>query len=168
MTGSHRSRLRWGEALRLTVSYQRYAALLLAAAIGSPLLARAVVPDSGTALAAASLVGLWLLAGAVRVGSRLPHKLRATRVYDQRIRRGSFSPEMLRGFCEDPCFRVVARELLGRAGLAGRERRALVRRYAAEARNEPSFILFHLPDEPRTTPAGTRGNTRDPAQEAPR
>jgi hypothetical protein len=132
--------LRARTRVRLWLSYQRYAFLL----IGAP----------AAALAAAALWGPWWLAAAVGLAAiapvgfavevlgRWPRKLRATRVAQARIQAGRFAPSSIRGYCGDPCFRVVAREILAAAGTPRAERRALVRQFSEQLRRERSVVLL--------------------------
>lgn len=126
---------------QLWLSYQRYALLLAAVAI-APLALVALLPSLGLvtaltptwwlALLAAVVAGAPVARFAVQVAARWPDKLRATRVADARRARGRFVPESVGRLCTDPCFRVVAHELLLRAGLSRRERVALVARLSRE------------------------------------
>ena len=45
-------------------------------------------------------------------------------------------------FCGDPCFRVVANEILSRAGLGLTERMRIIRRLAVEKRNQPEYVVL--------------------------
>jgi hypothetical protein len=126
--------------VRLWLSYQRYAFLLVA------------VPAA--ALATAAAWGPWWLAAlvgvaaivpvrfAIEVQGRWPRKLRATRVALARIRAGRFRPASVRRYCGDPCFRVVAREILTTAGIPRAERRALVRQFSEQARRDRDVVLL--------------------------
>ena len=132
--------LRARTRVRLWLSYQRYAFLL----VGAP----------AAALAAAAAWGPWWLAVAVGVAaiapvrfavevwSRWPRKLRATRVALARIRAGRFAPSSVRGYCGDPCFRVVAREILAAAALPRAERRGLIKRFSEQARRDRDVLLL--------------------------
>lgn len=128
------------ELVRLWLGYQRYALLLLA-------LAAAVV--AAIAWWAPAAWWLWLLAAvpvlkllgfAREVYGRWPRKLRATALATRRIACGRFRPRSVRGYCGDPCFRVVAGEILRRAGVERRARRRLIRQFQQEAR-EPAFLV---------------------------
>jgi hypothetical protein len=131
------------ELFWVAVSYQRYAFLL--AFIASGLL------GGGVWL---STAGYWYFGvpaalGAVKVGafsagvaSRLSEKMRVTAVAQRRIDAGRFEPAMVRNFCGDPCFRVMAREVLRRAGLGRRERDALVAQYQAMLDEESGQTLI--------------------------
>ena len=70
----------------------------------------------------------------VTVLARWPRKLRATRIAELRIRSGRFAPASVRPYCGDPCFRVVAREILRRGGVSRADRRDLIAGWAAELR----------------------------------
>ncbi|MEO6771763.1 MAG: hypothetical protein ABI467_01920 [Kofleriaceae bacterium] len=142
---------------RLWLSYQRYVALLLgvpALAIG---LAIAFAPWWVVILA----VGVGLVPGrfAIEVLGRWPRKLRATRVGLARIDAGAFTPASIRSYCGDPCFRVVATELLVRAGIARADRRALVRRFSDELRDARGIVL--LVDHVRGTVLTLGGGARE-------
>ncbi|HEY1811681.1 MAG TPA: hypothetical protein VGG74_04950 [Kofleriaceae bacterium] len=126
--------------LRLWLSYQRYALVLVAAPIVCAVLAIARAPWWLAAIVAvAAIVPVRF---GVTVLVRWPRKLRATRVGLARIAAGTFTPASIRGYCSDPCFRVVARELLAAAGLPRAERRAIVQRFASELRAEDSVALL--------------------------
>jgi hypothetical protein len=132
---------RW-ELARLWLSYERYAFCLLACA---------AAPIIGIAVVAPAVWWLWLLAlvpvlklleFAREVHHRLPRKLRATIAAQRRIERGRFSPELVEGWCADPCFRVVAREVLARAGIPRAERRRLIKELAERARSRSDVVVF--------------------------
>lgn len=141
------SRTRFGrlELARLWLSYQRYALLLFAIALG---------PIAAVALWAPTRWYLWLVVVpvaariavfAVQVYRRWPRKLRATALATARIASGRFAPRSIRGYCGDPCFRVVAREILRRAGLPRAQRRGLIEQFSREAR-EPAFLIVVNPE----------------------
>ncbi len=139
--------------IRLWLSYQRYTLLL---GMVPPALTVAVLvvwPAAWWAWAPLGLITLWLLSVAAEIYGRWPRKIRATLLADRRIAAGRFRPEMVRRYCGDPCFRVVAREILRRAGLPATERRTLVHRFRIEADeadkvlvlvNHADGVLFHI------------------------
>ncbi|HVK88454.1 MAG TPA: hypothetical protein VM513_30250 [Kofleriaceae bacterium] len=124
---------------RLWLSYQRYGLAL----VGAPFAA-----VGGAAVLApwwvAMLVGLVAIAPVrfgVEVLGRWPRKLRATRISLGRIKAGRFRPEHIRSYCGDPCFRVVAHEILTRAGIPRAERRRIVARFREELRRERDVLV---------------------------
>lgn len=120
------------ERVRLWISYQRYALLLGLAPVclvGATVLA---APGAWWAWGPLALISIGPLRFAVEVYGRLPRKLRATLLADRRHAAGRFRAEMVRPYCGDPCFRVVAHEMLRRAGLPPAERRTLIRKFRAE------------------------------------
>jgi len=129
--------------VRLWLSYQRYGLLLVggsAAVVAAAIVATPVwvwVP-----LAALAFVPVRF---GVYVLGRWPQKLRATRIAAHRIRAGRFTPEQVRAYCGDPCFRVVAREILARAGIPQPARRALMARLRDEhaARRDVLLLVDH-------------------------
>jgi hypothetical protein len=130
------------EVCRLWLSYQRYSFLLLAMAAG-------VI--AAVALYDATAWYLWLAAAVpviklgqftVEVYGRWPRKLRATALAVKRIEAGRFSPRFVENYCGDPCFRVVAREILSRAGVSRAQRRRLIREYARQAKERSNVILM--------------------------
>lgn len=125
---------------RLWLSYQRYGLLLVAAPVGAVAAAWVLAPWWAAAVLAVG--GLAPLGFGVEVLGRWPRKLRATRAALARIERGSFGPASVRPHCGDPCFRVVAAEILTRAGLPRRERRRLIRTYAAQLRAEGDVRVY--------------------------
>lgn len=133
---------------RLWISYQRYAAVLLLAPLAALALAAWLTPWWVTALLV--LPALAPLRFSLSVAARWPRKLRATQVALWRQRQGQFSPASVRGSCGDPCFRVVAAEILARAGLDRRARRRLIRQFAAELRAEDrlTFVFDRRVDGP--------------------
>ncbi len=135
------------ERVRLWCSYQRYAVLM------------AVAPTAAVAALAVAWPGAWWLWGPAALGAlkmygfaadiygRWPRKVRATLLADRRIAAGRFRPEMVQRYCGDPCFRVVAREILRRAGLPPAERRALMTRFTeAEAERGRTLVLINRHD----------------------
>lgn len=133
------------ELLRLWLSYQRYAALVVVLSLGCVALVMNLTASWSTLwrwLAIAGSVGAALLGlhFARQIAGRWPRKLRATLLADRRIKAGRFRESSLQHYCEDPCFRVVANEILRRAGQARSERRELIRRYSEQA-HEPAFLM---------------------------
>ncbi len=128
--------------LRLFVSYQRYAFLMA----GAPTAITAAVivgwPAAWWLWAPAALITLRLYGTAWSIAGRWPRKLRATWLAQRRIEAGRFRPDMVARYCGDPCFRVVAREILIRADVPRRERAALLRRYAAEEAERGHTLLL--------------------------
>lgn len=143
------------ERVRLWCSYQRYAFLLVAAAGAIVAGVALLAPDLWYVWALAALPVLRILAFAAEVYRRFGRKMRATALAARRIAQGRFHARSVRGYCGDPCFRVVAHEILRRAGVERRERRRLIRGFAAEAR-EPAVMLFFDPEHPE--PVQLRGN----------
>ena len=131
------------EALRLFLSYQRYGLLLGAVALTPLVLVYALAPTLWWAWLLAALPCVWIGGFAITVLRRFPRKLRLTAIADRRIAQGRFSPRSVAGYCEDPCFRVVAHEVLRRAGLPAAERRELVKQLTAQASaNANGLVLF--------------------------
>ena len=126
--------------LRLWLSYQRYAAVLVGAPALCVALAVARLPWWGAGLVA--LAGVAPARFGLTVLARWPRKLRATRVGLARIAAGTFTPASIRTYCGDPCFRLVAHELLAAAGLPRAERRAIVHRFTGELRAEGSVAML--------------------------
>lgn len=126
--------------LRLWLSYQRYAFLLL----GAPALAVAalVAWTSPWWWVPAGVVAILPVKFGVTVFARWPRKLRATWLASRRIEAGRFSPRSIRGYCGDPCFRIVAHEILRRAGMPRAERRRLVSQYREELRRDRSTLVI--------------------------
>jgi hypothetical protein len=145
------------ERARLWLSYQRYAFVLVAA------------PVAGVALAAtyarwwvAALVGLVGLVPArfgIEVFARWPRKLRATRIAIARVEAGTFTPASIKGYCGDPCFRVVADEVLARADMPRRDRKLCIRRFSDELRRERSLVV--VIDHVRGTATVLGGDARE-------
>jgi hypothetical protein len=125
---------------RLWLSYQRYAVAL----VGVPVAAFALAAASARWWAAAvvALAAVVPVRFGIEVLGRWPRKLRATRIAIARIQAGTFAPASVRGYCDDPCFRVVAREILARAGMSRGERRALVRDFSDQRRREGSVAII--------------------------
>jgi hypothetical protein len=131
------------EWLRLFLSYQRYGLLLMAAALAPLALVYALAPTIWWMWLLAAIPGVWVGNFAITVLRRFPKKLRLTAIANRRITQGSFSPRSVAGYCEDPCFRVVAHEILRRAGVSAAERRALVEQFAARASaNATGMVVF--------------------------
>lgn len=132
----------FAELCRLWLSYQRYSFLLAGTAFG-------IV--AAVALYDPSAWYLWLVAAypvyklatfTVEVYRRWPRKLRATLLAKRRIAAGRFSPKFVENYCGDPCFRVVARAILKRAGIDRPQRRRLIREYSKRAKERSSVILM--------------------------
>jgi hypothetical protein len=126
--------------VRLWLSYQRYAFLLLgvpAIAVGA-----LIAWTSPWWWVPAGLVALWPVRFGASVLARWPRKARATLIAQRRIDAGRFSPRSIRGYCGDPCFRVVAHEILRRAGVPRAERRRIVHQYREELRRDRSTLVI--------------------------
>lgn len=133
------------ERARLWLSYQRYALL------GST---ACVAMLGGVAWLGSMWIWGWasvLIAGplganigrfSVEVFLAHPRKLRATWAHQRRIDGQRFSPTAIRSYCGDPCWRVVANEVLRRAGLPAAERRTLIRRFTAELHDENNATVI--------------------------
>ncbi len=136
-----------GELIRLWFSYQRYGIVLASANL---------LMIAATALAIVEVGGLWpwaLLLILVPITGKLGsfafevfgaqrRKLRATFTHQRRISSGSFSPTAVRPYCGDPCWRLVALEVLRRAGHSAQARRALVRTFAHELDTDAHAVVI--------------------------
>jgi len=142
MSSGHRNIFGMLELCRLWLSYQRYAFVLGGLAGG-------VV--AGVALYDPAAWYLWLVAAVpvvkllqltAEVAGRWQRKLRATALAARRLETGRFKPQFVENYCGDPCFRVVAREILCRAGIDRAERRRLIREYTGRAKARSDVILM--------------------------
>ncbi len=139
------------EVARLVLSFQRYAALVSGIILGLFWVASFFGTSWAWTLAAVLAVPLgWF--GAL-VALRLPHKLRLIRTQDERIRRRKFNADDLLPWVEDPCYRVVAREILVRAGRAPAAARIEVAELARRASASEGFVFYSKP--PSTDGANT-------------
>ena len=137
--------------VRLWISYQRYAGLLLVGPIAVAIATVVLAPWWLTALTSAG--GLVPLRFGLEVAGRWPRKLRATRLAMARIARGRFAPSSVRAYCGDPCFRVVAAEILARAGYDGAQRRRLVAEFRRELRAaDRQVVYFDYQNQPLEEP----------------
>ncbi len=134
------------ERIRLWLSYQRYALLMG----GLPVVIWSAIvwtwPDAWWAWAPLALVALWFVRQSVDIYGRFPRKMRATLLADHRIATGRFRPRSIRRYCGDPCFRVVAREILRRAGIPPAERRRIIELYAEEEAERGHTLVFARAD----------------------
>lgn len=125
----------------LWLSYQRYAllgtALLLGLGLGTTALDHAwwawLVVALATVTAGPLIVHIW---------REYPRKRQATQLATRRIANGSFRPESLVNYCGDPCWRVVAHEILRRAGTPPAERRRLVKELRAQFKVQSHALLI--------------------------
>jgi len=132
-------RLSAARRARLWLSYQRYALVTLAGAAATVAAAVVALPWwLWLPLAAVSAVPVRF---AAHVLASWPRKLRATRIAEHRIRAGRFAPVQVQSFCGDPCFRVVAAEILARAGIGDDERRGLIAAYRRDAEKRDVLLL---------------------------
>ena len=127
---------------RLWLSYQRYGLLLCGGGVALPLAVALLWPRLFWVWIPLALLVLKPIGFGVTVLRRWPRKLRATLVAEHRLQRGRFRPESVRGYCGDPCFRLVAHEILTRAGMPAAERRALVARLRAEHEQSSRVLLL--------------------------
>lgn len=130
------------EWLRLFVSYQRYGMLLVALALAPFGLVYALAPTKGWWWLVAAIPAAWVGRFAIVVLGRFRKKLRMTALATRRIAQGTFSPQSVATSCEDPCSRVVAHEILRRAGLPGAERRTLVAQFRQQSAASASGMLI--------------------------
>jgi hypothetical protein len=143
--------------VRLWFSYQRYAFCLMGIPTLLVLGAARVLPWW-----AALLVGLCAIAPVrfgVEVWGRWPRKLRATRIAMARIASGSFHHASIKRHCGDPCFRLVADEVLARAAMPRSERKEIISRYAEQLKKEDSMLV--LVDHVRGTVITFGGETQE-------
>lgn len=128
----------------LWLSYQRYAlagtAGLAGLGLGAVALGHAWWAWLGVALAALATRPL-----IAHVWRGYPRKWRATALATRRISAGTFRPESLIAYCSDPCWRVVAFEILRRSGMRHAERRTLVAELRARhhAQSHALIIIDH-------------------------
>jgi hypothetical protein len=118
-TSPLRSRLWW--------SYQRYVFALGAVAL---LIAAASVTAAALLSwwwALGCLVSIPLARFAASIWSHYPRKVELTLSALALIEDKTFSPDLLRNYCGDPCYRVVADEILRYTGRNAVERREVIR-----------------------------------------
>lgn len=127
---------------RLWLSYQRYGMLLCGGGVALPATVALLWPRLFWVWAPLALLMLKPIGFGVTVLKRWPRKLRATLVAEHRLQRGRFRPESVKSYCGDPCFRLVAHEILARAGMPAAERRALVARLRAEYEQSSRVLLL--------------------------
>jgi hypothetical protein len=131
-------------SVRLWLSYQRYALLACTGILGLATIAVA----SGHAWWAwliAALASAATMPLVVHIWRDYPRKWRATQLATRRIANGSFRVVAVKGYCGDPCWRIVAAEILRRAGLSRRERRRTLAMLRAqhEAESHALIIIDH-------------------------
>jgi hypothetical protein len=145
------------ERARLWLRYQRYAFVLVVVPTVLVTLAAIMLPWW-----AALILGLCAIAPVrfgVEVWFRYPRKIRATRVALARIQAGSFHHASIKRHCGDPCFRLVADEILARAGMPRAERRLVISMYREQLNKEDSMLV--LVDHVRGTVITLGGDTRE-------
>jgi hypothetical protein len=145
------------QRVRLWLRYQRYAFVLVALPTAIVTLAAIMLPWW-----AAILLGLCAIAPVrfgVEVWFRYPRKVRATRIALARIASGSFHHASIKRHCGDPCFRLVADEILARAGMPRAERRLVITGYREQLKQEDSMLV--LVDHVRGTVITFGGDTRE-------
>lgn len=127
------------------MSFQRYALLLAVCGLSVLGCVGTFAPTIWWAWLLAAPIAIKLLLVAREIAGRYPRKVRAMTVGLRRIHRGTFDPAMVRNYCTDPCYRVVAHTLLSRAGIPADERRRLIRMYTAEIKREQSkTYIFNM------------------------
>ena len=128
------------ERATLWLRYQRYGLLLVGATVAA--LTATVLAGPWWASVLVALLGIAPARFGVEVLLRWPRKLRATQVALARIQAGRFEAASIKGYCGDPCFRIVAAEILARAGMPRRERRQVIRRHGDQLRREQSMLVL--------------------------
>jgi hypothetical protein len=133
------------ERLRLWLSYQRYAILLplaCAAALGALVALASVWAWAWLGLIIMVPVAITTAGFTLEVVRAYSRKLRATWAQERRMAAGRFSPEALRSYCGDPCWRVVANEILTRAGYSRTQRRALIQAFRRELDSDAHAVVI--------------------------
>ena len=130
------------ERVRLWISYQRYGLLLVGGSMAAVAAVIALAPHAWWAWGVLALATLPLVRFGITVLGRWPRKLAATLIAEHRIRRGRFRVEQVRPYCADPCFRVVAREILDRAGIARDQQKTLVARFCREQQAADRMLML--------------------------
>lgn len=130
------------ETARLWLSYQRYAFLMFGVPAAGTAAIATLWPHAWWVWGPAALITLKLWAFAVTIWQRWPYKRTSTLRYQRQIDAGRFDPERVRRFTGDPCFRVVAREVLRRADVRGPAQAALIARLRAEHEAAGQQIIF--------------------------
>jgi hypothetical protein len=145
------------ERVRLFASYQRYAALLLGLASVAVIVAVRTLP--WWAAVVVGLVAIVPVRFGVEVALKYARKVRATRVGMARIESGAFTPASIKHHCGDPCFRVVADELLALSGMPRAERKLVISTYREQLHKEDSMLV--MVDHVRGTVITFGGETRE-------
>lgn len=148
----------------LWLSYQRYALLGAVGLLG--LGAAAVALDHAWwAWATAGLVAVLVGPLVVHMWREYPRKWRATALATRRIAAGTFGPVSLQHYCGDPCWRVVAHEVLRRAGMPRAQRRRVVAQLRAEheAQSHALLIVDHTKGTLVRVQGGVTTTTRIPS-----
>jgi hypothetical protein len=143
--------------VRLWFRYQRYAFALIGLPTALVAISARTLP--WWAIVLVSLVALAPVRFGIEVWSRYPRKVRATRVALARIEAGTFSPASIKRHCGDPCFRLVADEILTRASIRRAERKLLIKRFSEQLRKEDSMLV--LVDHVRGTVLTLGGDTQE-------
>ena len=125
----------------LWLSYQRYA-LLGGLTIALTTLAAVALDHAWWAWLIAAGVAAGLGPLSALVWREWPRKRKATELASRRIESGTFSPQSLQAYCGDPCWRVVAHEILQRQGMPRAQRRRLVAQLRAKQQAESSALLI--------------------------
>lgn len=161
------------ERVRLWLSYQRYALLLSSVSLG--MIAGVIALGSAwtwgwTALVIVVPLTINFGRFSVEVFGSHPRKLRATWAHQRRIDSQRFAPTAVRSYCGDPCWRVVADEVLTRAGLPATERRALIREFRREVEDDAHATVvvdYRTGAVHRSSDRGESFSFRQPPQRIP-
>ncbi len=138
------------ERVSLWLSYQRYGLLMAGASLIvlflAPVFSLWLWPTSWllwlVTMMVCAAVALKLMGFAVYILGRWPQKLRATIIAQYRINTGRFSPDSLQNYCGDPCFRLVADEILQRAAIPADERQRLIGELRTRHERASQTLLF--------------------------
>jgi hypothetical protein len=122
------------------LSYNRYALLILVLSLAIP--AVLFVFLRWYFWVPATLVALRALYWAWHIARQYPKKLHITKKMLWAQQNRTFRNEDIVKYCGDPCYRVVAHQVLARTGVPAPERRRLVSEYVDQAHDLAHALVF--------------------------
>jgi hypothetical protein len=88
------------------------------------------------------LIGLWFLKFSFNIHAQTSKKFHITKKWIFNIKHENAEMDEMIKYCEDPCYRVVAKEILIQKGIGSKERKKIINDYKEEAIKRNKMIII--------------------------